>query len=87
MKLCNRAGLLSHESVVVDGSKFRAVNANNKSYLSSSVPRMIREIDERVERYMRALDECDKEEAKPGALSKEDIVGVLDYLNRRRPTH
>lgn len=84
VKLCNRAGLLSHESVVVDGSKFRAVNANNKSYLSSSVPRMIREIDERVERYMRALDECDKEEAKPGALSKEDIVGVLDYLNRRR---
>ena len=45
---------------------------------------MIREIDERVERYMRALDECDKKEAKPGALSKEDITGVLDYLNRRK---
>lgn len=84
VKLCNRAGLLSRESVVIDGSKFRAVNADNKSYLSSSVPRMIREIDERVERYMRALDECDKKEAKPGALSKEDITGVLDYLNRRK---
>ena len=32
VKLCNAAGLLSHESVVIDGSKFRAVNADNKSF-------------------------------------------------------
>lgn len=35
VRLCNKAGLLSHESVVIDGSKFRAVNADNKSYVCS----------------------------------------------------
>jgi len=34
VKLCKRAGLLSQESVVIDGSKFRAVNADNRSYTS-----------------------------------------------------
>lgn len=84
VKLCNRAGLLSHESVVIDGSKFRAVNADNKSYLSRNVSRMIEEADGRIEHYMQMLDEYDKREAKPGELRKEDIAGVLDYLNRRK---
>lgn len=26
---CNKAGLLSHEAVMIDGSKFRAVNSDN----------------------------------------------------------
>lgn len=82
MKLCNHGGLLSHESVVIDGSKFRAVNADNKSYLSSSVPEMIEEIDDKIEGYMKALDEYDTRETKPVELNKEDIAGVLDYLKR-----
>lgn len=84
VKLCNCAGLLSHESVVIDGSKFKAVNADHKSYLSRSVPKMIEEAAGRIEHYMKALDEYDEEEAKPGELNKEDIDGILDYLNRRR---
>lgn len=67
VKLCNRAGLLSHESVVIDGSKFRAVNADNKSYVN-----------------MKELDEADAAESRPGALTKEDIASVLDYLERRK---
>lgn len=42
VKLCSRAGLLLHESVVIDGSKFRAVNADNKSYVSSNARRFFR---------------------------------------------
>lgn len=84
VKLCNHGRLLSHESVVIDGSKFRAVNADNKSYLSSSVPKMIEEIDDKIEGYMKALDEYDTRETKPGELNKEDIAGVLDYLKRRK---
>lgn len=67
VKLCNRTGLLSHESVMIDGSKFRAVNADNKSYVN-----------------MKELDEADAAESRPGALTKEDIASVLDYLERRK---
>ncbi len=84
VKLCNRAGLLSHESVVIDGSKFKAANADHKSYLSSSVPKMIENTDGRIEHYMKMLDESDKQEAKAGELNKEEIAGILDYLNRRK---
>lgn len=82
--LCNKAGLLSHESVVIDGSKFRAVNADNKSYTTGNVGKVLHDIDEKIERYMEELDERDKTESKPGELSKEDIVKVLDYLFRRK---
>ena len=84
VKLCNRAGLLSHESVVIDGSKFRAVNADNKSYVSSNAKKVLLDVEEKISRYMKELDETDTAESKPGALTKEDIAGVLDYLERRK---
>lgn len=84
VKLCNRAGLLSHESVVIDGSKFRAVNADNKSYVSSNAKKVLLDVEEKISRYMKELDEKDAAESRPGALTKEDIAGVLDYLKRRK---
>lgn len=84
VKLCNAAGLLSHESVVIDGSKFRAVNADNKSYVSSNAKKVLLDVEEKINQYMKELDEVDAAESKPGALTKEDITGVLDYLERRK---
>ena len=84
VRLCNAAGLLSHESVVIDGSKFRAVNADNKSYVSSNATKVLLEVEEKICQYMKELDEYDKAESKTGALTKEDITGVLDYLGRRK---
>ena len=59
VKLCNRAGLLSHESVVIDGSKFRAVNADNKSYVSSNAKKVLLDVEEKISRYMKELDETE----------------------------
>lgn len=84
VRLCSKAGLLSHESVVIDGSKFRAVNADNKSYVSSNAKKVLLDVEEKISRYMKELDEADAAESRPGALTKEDIAGVLDYLERRK---
>lgn len=84
IKLCNEAGLLSHESVVIDGSKFRAVNADNKSYVSSNAKKVLLDVEEKIGQYMQELDEVDCSESKPGAMTKEDIEGILDYLERRK---
>lgn len=84
VRLCNKVGLLSHESVVIDGSKFRAVNADNKSYVSSNAKKVLLDVEEKISRYMKELDEADAAESRLGALTKEDIVGVLDYLERRK---
>ena len=84
VKMCNGAGLLSHESVVIDGSKFRAVNADNKSYISANVSKVLKDIDDKIDQYMKEMDARDKEEAKPGELGKEELSKVLDYLERRK---
>ena len=84
VKLCNKAGLLSHQSVEIDGSKFRAVNADNKTYTMGNAKKVLLDVEEKIRQYMKELDETDAAEAKPGALTKEDITGVLDYLERRK---
>lgn len=82
--LCNKAGLLSHESIVIDGTKFRAVNADNKSYVSSNAKKVLIDVEEKMARYMKELDEMDTAESKPGALTREEITDVLNYLERRK---
>ena len=84
VKLCNKAGLFSHESVVIVGSKFRAVNADNKSYVSSNAKKVLLDVEEIISRYMKELDETDAAKSRPGALTKEVIAGVLDYLEHRK---
>ena len=84
VKLYNKAGLLSHKSVVIDGSKFRAVNADSKTYTIGNANKVLLDVEEKTDKYMKELDEVDAEEAKMGALRKEDITEVLDYLERRK---
>lgn len=48
VKLCNKAGILSTETVVIDGSKFRAVNSDKNCYVKSNVEKDIAQADERI---------------------------------------
>jgi transposase len=82
--LCNKAGLLSNEAVVIDGSKFRAVNSDNNCYVKSNVEKLIAQTDEKIAKYMDELDAADKEERRSEELTSEDIREVLEYLSKRK---
>lgn len=84
VRLCSKADLLSRESVVIDGSKFRAVNADNKSYVSSNVTKVLLDVEEKINQYMEELDKADTAESKPGSLTRTDITSVIEYLERRK---
>lgn len=84
VKLCNKAGLLSHETVVIDGSKFRAVNADQKAYVRQNVQVMLEQANERIEKYMTELEKNDSNETRSEILSEEEIRHVLDYLHGRK---
>ena len=84
VKLCNKAGLLSTEAVVIDGSKFRAVNSDNNCYVKQNVEKLIAQADERIAKYMAELDAADKVERRAEELTPEDIRDVLDYLTKRK---
>lgn len=84
VKLCNKAGLLSRETVVVDGSKFRAVNSDNNCYVKVNVEKLIQQADEKITKYMAELDAADATERRSEELTSEDIRQALAYLEKRK---
>lgn len=86
VKLCKKVGLLSQESVVIDGSKFRAVNADNRSYTSGNISKNLKDINEKIENYESYLKELDENDGaeKPGMLEKEDVNEILGFLAKRK---
>ncbi len=84
VKLCDKAGLLSHETVVIDGSKFRAVNADQKAYVRQNVQVMLEQADERIEKYMAEMEKNDETERRPETLDADEVRRVLEYLRNRK---
>jgi transposase len=70
--------------VVIDGSKFRAVNSDNNCYVRSNVVKLIAQAEERIDRYMAELDDNDKSERRPEQLTAEEFGEVLEYLKKRK---
>jgi transposase len=78
--LCRRLRLFTHAVVAIDGSKFKAVNNRDKNYTVAKVTGRMEQVNASIARYLRALDQADREEsdiaaAKSGRL-KEKIAGL-----------
>src|SRR5713101_5820824 len=80
VELCRRLKLFTRAVVAIDGSKFKAVNNRDKNYTVAKVTGRMEQVDASIARYLRALDQADREEidvaeAKSGRL-KEKIAGL-----------
>jgi len=78
--LCRRLNLFVQAVVAIDGSKFKAVNNRDKNYTVAKVTGRMEQVDASIARYLRALDQADREkrevaEAKSGRL-KEKIADL-----------
>src|SRR5207253_1328710 len=78
--LCRQLGLFTGAVVAIDGSKFKAVNNRDKNYTVAKVTGRMEQVAASIARYLRALDQADREEsdiaeAKSGRL-KEKIAGL-----------
>jgi transposase len=78
--LCRRLKLFTHAVVAIDGSKFKAVNNRDKNYTVAKVTGRMEQVSASITRYLRALDQADREEsdiaeAKSVRL-KEKIAGL-----------
>ena len=82
--LCDKAKLLSLETVVIDGSKFRAVNSDNNCYVKSNVEKLIAQAEERITKYMAELDAADEKQRRNEELTSDNIQEVLAYLAKRK---
>ena len=75
-----RAGLFTRAVVAIDGSKFKAVNNRDKNYTVAKVTGRMEQVDASIARYLRALDQADREESDVAEAKslrlKEKIAGL-----------
>jgi len=97
--LCRQMGLLVGGTVVVDGSKFKAVNNRDRNFTHAKMARRLAQIEESIARYLHQLDSADRQEPseavlikttrlreKIGRLRQEmDRLAAVDKLMRQSP--
>jgi transposase len=81
--LCRELELLTDDTVAIDGSKFKAVNAREKNYTQSVVRRRMEQIEASVARYLAALDTADRQEDEIARTRTARLKEKLASLERR----
>lgn len=78
--------LLGKQTIGIDGSKFRAVNSSKNNYNQKKIDKHQAMIDEKADRYLKELDELDKNETDDSGLSyrKEEVEATLQKLVERK---
>ena len=87
IELCRLMGLLTHPSVAIDGSKFKAVNTRDKNFTRGKVERRRAQLETSVARYLAQLDTADLQEpseelAAKTAHLKEKLVKLEGEMQR-----
>ena len=85
--LCRRLDLFADLSVVIDGSKFKAVNNRDRNFTRAKMERRLAQIEESVARYLHQLDSADRQEpsAARGTRTtrlKEKIAKLKEEVKR-----
>ena len=81
---CKRLELFGGEFVAIDGSKFGAVNSPKRNFTEKKLRRMIQEIDDKIDQYLKDLDRQDKQEAGQGSLSRGQLKEKIERYRERR---
>ena len=64
LNLCNKAGLLSLETVAIDGTKLRGQNSLNNVYKRKEMENIQKRIEEKIEEYLEELEKEDSKETE-----------------------
>jgi len=85
--LCRRLDLFADASVVIDGSKFKAVNNRDRNFTRAKMERRLAQIEESVARYLHQLDSADRQEPSEArttktARLKEKIAKLKEEVKR-----
>ena len=81
--LCHKLDLFTESLVAVDGSKFKAVNARDKSFTPAKLRLRIQQIEEGIASYMAALETADRQETRTASsrsLRLHEKVAALKRL-------
>ena len=77
--ICKKLELFGGEMLAVDGSKFRASNSKKRNFTPAKLKYLIQKIDERIDEYLKQLDEGDTEDDS-SPVSAEELNKKIEKL-------
>jgi len=87
---CDGEGLFGKDLAAIDGSKFKAVNSMGRNYTKGRLQKLIKREEEKVEQYLKDLDEADQQEGEEEEKKltaeelKKKIAGIKDHLEKHK---
>lgn len=85
--LCKRLDLFGGELVAIDGSKFRAVNGKARNFNAAKLQRLIKEIDAKIEAYLKQLDSQDAADVAVSTPTADEMNETLRRWQERKRTY
>jgi transposase len=84
--LCKKLDLFGAELIAIDGSKFRAVNAKERNFTKDKLTKLLAQIDERIETYLKELDRSDAQDDQGtvGGAHTEALAAKIEALKQRQ---
>ncbi len=75
--LCRRLNLFTQALVVIDGSKFKAVNNRDRNFTRAKMKRRLAQIEASLDRYFEQLEQADREES---SIADVKTVNLKDKI-------
>ena len=82
--ICKNLKLFGGELIAVDGSKFEAVNSNNRAFTKAKLQDRIKEIEKHIDEYFEELDKNDNEESEIKDFTNEELKEEINALQKRK---
>jgi len=83
-KLCDEWELFGKELIAIDGSKFRACNSKKNNYNLKKLERHLEYLDEKIEGYLKELDDHDQIESPDRQPDAREITQRIQQLKDRK---
>ncbi|MEN8207274.1 MAG: IS1182 family transposase [Pseudomonadota bacterium] len=75
--LCRRLNLFTQAMVVIDGSKFKAVNKRDRNFTRAKMKRSLAQVEASLDRYFEQLEQADREES---SIADVKTVNLKDKI-------
>ncbi len=82
--LCRQLDLFGRELVAVDGTRIKAVNSRERNFTKAKLDKALAESDERLTRYLKQLDDADKDDDDRPGGRVENLQEKIDAIKARR---
>jgi len=86
--LCRRLKLFGDAAVAIDGSKFKAVNSQDRNFSDHKFQVRIEQLEQSIARYLSELDRADREPSSVPQVRvahlKENLARVKEHMGKLR---